>query len=198
MAGADSYSPRNRYRQQFPGNNLNLWGIILNAVIGRMEEAKDGFLKLTFSGTRSLVVANDTTDEAHFAVIDYTGAGGTLTIPSLEKTYIARNGGTDLLVLTTGAGRTLTVPVGMVVGVICDAVNVDLVSDPSARAYTDAKVLQAYAGTFPGGSIPGGFIRTDPTTGAAEWVLIQTSDVQGLPDALAKAKRFSVAAAAAL
>ena len=166
---------------------LNTWGDPhLNDAMRRITEMAQGAARVAVNGSDILDATVYVQNEARMAAVFATGSGGTLTIPSEDHNFIVSNHCGSGLTLTTGAGRTVVVPPGVTCAVLVDGAigHVDLITDPSARAYTDAKVLAAYQGVLPGGPIAGGFIWTDPADGAAHWRLIQLSDVQGLVDAM--------------
>jgi len=168
---ASTYSLRFRLNYQAPGDNLNIWGTTLNAgVFQLLEDAIAKRVNITASGPYSLVTANGATDEARCAFLDVTtGSGVTITAPSVEKTYIVRNGSTGPVVVTTGAGVTATFQVGEIGLAVGDGTNfrraqltdfggaqITSVADPTSaqmaatKAYVDATAFTANAGILPG------------------------------------------------
>src|SRR5689334_21329869 len=120
-----SYTPSLRLEQQFTGENVNTWGVLLNEVFGRTDTAIAGFLTLPLVGNHTLTTANGTPDEARYAIIKTTGTGPyTVTIPSVSKTYDWWNACSSTLTVTTGSGTTVEITSGEVVRIICDATNV--------------------------------------------------------------------------
>ena len=134
-----AYSARGRFVLQAPGEGLNLWGVILNqGVFALVDEARAKRLAFTLSGNKTLTTALGASDEARSAFLDVTsGSGGTVTIPSVEWFYVARNGASGSVTITTGAGEVATIEPGAVVLVVCDAANVRLMRDTAmaTRAY---------------------------------------------------------------
>jgi hypothetical protein len=122
----DTYTQRTRLALQETGSNLNTWGSRANtAVFSLTDEAVAGVASFTLSGTKTLTSNNGASDEARRAVLNVTGGtGGTITIPSVQKTYLVSNRSTGDVIITTGGGATATVPAGDGLAVFCDATNV--------------------------------------------------------------------------
>jgi hypothetical protein len=124
---ASTWSARFRLNYQAPGDNLNLWGNVLNAgVFQLIEDAIAGRVAFSLSGTKTLTTVNGATDEARKAFIDVTGgSGGTITIPALEKIYLVRNGAVGNVIISCGGGgATSTIIPTEIICVVCDGVNV--------------------------------------------------------------------------
>lgn len=159
---------RNRLQKQGTGDNTNTWGSVLNsAVIDLTDDAMDGFASYVLSGSKTLTSSNYAADESRMRVQNVTGGtGGTVTVPSVQKFYMVRNGSSGDVVVTTGAGTTATVKSGNVQSVICDGTNVYLglasdfgavvpkssgtpsgSSDLTNKAYVDTQVASAATGT---------------------------------------------------
>lgn len=177
---ASSYSLRFRLNYQAPGDNLNIWGLVLNTgVFQLLEDAIAKRLAFTLSGAKALTTAQGATDEARCAFLDVTGGtGGTITIPSVEKLYLVRNGASGDVVVTTGAGATATLTPGEVNWVVSDASNVRPLGPnaQSVKEYVDAVAWTYNAGNLPGqGGNAGKFLKTNGVNGA--WAQIQTSDI---------------------
>ena len=118
-----TYSTRLRFEQQAAGDNLNTWGPKINAAVLRLEEAIAGRTAIS-TYPITLSTANGTTDQAREMFLDCSGAGGTITIPAVEKLYFVRNNSAATITVTTGSGATATVLVGEVKAVLCDGTNV--------------------------------------------------------------------------
>lgn len=192
---ASTFSIRFRLNYQAPGDNLNLWGLILNTgVFQLLEDAMAKRVAFTLSGTKVLTTANGAEDEARCAFLDVTGGtGGTITIPSAEKLYLIRNGASGDVIVTTGAGLTATLTPGEINWVVSDASNVRPLGPnaQSVKEYVDGVAWTYNAGALPGqAGNAGKFIRTDGTT--ASWHQISSTDfadyetaIKGLQVALA-------------
>ncbi len=174
-----SYSVRARYTLQAPGENLNLWGVILNqGVFALVDDARAKRVAFALSGTKTLTTANGSADEARSAFLDITGGtGGTITIPSVEWSYDVRNASSGDVIITTGAGATATIAAGGSARVICDAANVRLQRD--AAMATVAYVQGIAFGSV--GDLPdvtgsaGRFVRSDGAL--ASWQFIVVADI---------------------
>lgn len=184
---ASTYSLRFRINYQAPGDNLNAWGLVLNTgVFQLLEDAIARRVAFALSGTKILSTANGATDEARCAFLDVTsGTGGTVTIPSVEKLYLVRNGGTGDVVVTTGAGLTATLTPGEVNLVVCDASNVRPLGPnaQSVKAYVDAVAWTYNAGNLPAqAGNAGKLLKTDGTT--ASWQTPLSTDIGDFEDAV--------------
>ncbi len=139
-----SYTSRLRLILQAAGEGLNVWGLLLNSgVFDLVDTSIAGVLSFSLSGSKTLTTANGSTDEARYAALNVTGGtGGTITIPSVTKTYVVRNASTGNVTITTGAGANATLSTGALGLVMCNASDVFLVQSfknvPTPVASTDA------------------------------------------------------------
>lgn len=141
-----SWSASLRFELQFTGENINLWGDKLNAVLAHADYAVAGWLAKALTGDYALTTANAGDDEARAAMIKFTGAGPfTVTIPPVSKAYDIWNACSGTLTITTGAGTTIVVDPGDIVRVICDGSNVKTpgYGGLSIKAFISASVLAA-------------------------------------------------------
>ena len=173
-----SWSPSLRFELQFTGENINLWGDKLNAVLAHADQAIAGWLTKPLTGDATLTTANAGDDEARAAMLKFTGTGSfTVTLPSVSKTYAVWNACTGVLSLTTGAGSAVAVDPGDIVTVICDGANVKT----PGYAGLSIKDYIAAAGLGATGELPaqlgnaGKFIKTDGTH--ATWVRPTVADL---------------------
>lgn len=191
-----SWSPSLRFELQFAGENINLWGDKLNAVLAHADYAVAGWLTKPLTGSVALTTANAADDEARAAMLKFTGAGPfTVTLPSVSKAYAVWNACTGAITLTTGAGTIVTLEPGDMSQVFCDGANlktpgfggsslkgyIDAVRAyaDTVRAYVDTTAWAANAGVLPGqGGAAGRFLKTDGTT--AGWGSPASSDLTDL------------------
>lgn len=123
-----NYTPRLRLEMQAAGENINTWGEPrLNNVIARLDYAIAGrtVLALGAAATYALVASNGD-DEARGAILDITSLTTpcVITVPSSAKQYLVRNQGSAPATFTTGAGPTVVVSSGSVVGLFCDGAGI--------------------------------------------------------------------------
>lgn len=212
-----SWSASLRFELQFTGENINLWGDKLNAVLQHADYAVAGWLTKPLTGNVALATANAGDDEARAAMIKFTGAGPfTVTLPSVSKAYDVWNACSAALTLTTGAGAAAVLLPGDRVRLMCDGAGVwrqqssdfggarlTSVGDPSGpqdaatKAYADALAFTANAGVLPGqAGNAGKLLRTDGTTAA--WQGVTSADLSDLNTYTNQRNAFAVAMAVAL
>lgn len=194
-----SWSSSLRFELQFTGENINLWGDKLNAVLGHADYAIAGWLNKPLTGNYTLTSANAADDEARAAMVRFTGTGPfTVTIPSVPKKYLVWNACAGVLTLTTGAGSTVSIDPGDRTVVFCDGANVSTISfgGLDLKSFISTSALAA-TGALPAaiGNTGRALMVRDPGTGPV-WTpsSIQTSDVQNLiPTINASALAFALA-----
>ena len=139
---ASTATTRLRLEKQATGENNNTWGGKINtAAFDLIDTAIAGRTTFTLSGTKTLSSTNYVADESRAAWLDITsGTGGTVTIPSVEKTYIVRNNTSGTVVFTTGSGTTASLPTGSIVPIVCDATNVYVAEGTLGDVNEDARL----------------------------------------------------------
>ena len=119
-----------RLELQATGENRSTWGTKANTVFSLIEDAISGVASIDMEdGDYSLTTEDGSTDEARNAVLVISGtntATRTLTIPTVEKTYIVIN----------SSGQTVTVSNGT------NTVDVD--DDECKIVVTDGKIGRAH------------------------------------------------------
>jgi hypothetical protein len=193
-----SWSPSLRFELQFTGENINLWGEKLNAVLSHADYAVAGWLTKPLTGNATLTSANAGDDEARAATIKFTGGAGpfTVTIPAVSKTYAVWNACSGPVTLTTGAGATLTVDPGDIVWALTDGGGV---KTPGYGGASIKDWVSAVAWSYNAGALPaqsgnaGKFVKTDGTN--ASWQPLSTAD---LTDYASAVKGLALAFAIAL
>jgi hypothetical protein len=184
--------------QQFTGENINLWGDKLNAVLAHADYAVAGWLVKPLTGNAALSTANAGDDEARAAMIKFTGGAGpfTVTIPAVSKAYLIWNACGGPVTLTTGAGATVTVDAGDIVWTATDG---SAVKTPGYSGSSIKDWVAGVAWSYNAGALPaqtgnaGKFVKTDGTT--ASWAALSTND---LSDYASAVKGLALAFAIAL
>lgn len=142
-----SYSSGGRFTLQATGENNNTWGVILNSgAFQLIDTAIFGRLGFALSGTKTLTTANGAVDEARNAILDVTGGtGGTVTIPSVSKQYMARVASSGSVIITTGGITNVSLQTGDIMPVWTDgsAVYELKLSGFNLRDFISASVLGA-------------------------------------------------------
>jgi len=176
-----TWSMRFRLNYQAPGENLNVWGTILNTqVFQLLEDAVAKRVAFSLSGSKTLSTANGADDEARCAFLDVTsGTGGTITIPPVEKIYLVRNSSSGAVTVTTGAGTTAVIAAGSIVTVVSDASNVRLVRDSemATRAYVEGIAFDSVGDLPAVAGNAGKYVYSDGVVAA--WRQIVVADIVG-------------------
>lgn len=192
-----SWSPSLRFELQFTGENINLWGDKLNAVLTRADTAIAGWLNKPLTGDVALSTANAGADEARNAMVRFTGAGPfTVTLPPVSKSYLVWNACTGAVTLTVGAGAAVIVDPGDIVHVLTDGAQVRTpgYGGASIKEFVSQTAWAYNAGALPAQAGNGGkFVKTDGA--GASWQPITTSDISDFPTAI---RGLQVALAVAL
>lgn len=112
------------------GENSGTWGDITNTNLDvALEEAMVGSADVVFaSGDITLTLTDtNTAQTARNIRLNLTGVSGgarTLTVPSIQKTYIINNGLADAVTVQNSTGSGVTVPAGKTLWVYNTATNV--------------------------------------------------------------------------
>lgn len=192
-----SYTASARYTLQATGENLSVWGVILNnGVFQLVDDNVNGIESFALSGAKMLTSVNGATDEARKAILNITGGtGGTITIPSVSKLYVVLNASAGDVILTTGGATNATVKAGEKCFVACDASAVKRVqgtdfgsarltnvgypsasTDAASKQYADDLAFTANAGILPAQTGNAGKLLG--TNGSvASWRTIAASDL---------------------
>lgn len=164
------------------GDNLNTWGVHLNAVVQLLTRAIAGRTAFELSGAKTLSATNYVENEARSLFLDVTGGtGGTLTVPGRSKAWLVRNGASGPVTITAGGPQSAVIAPGDLTLAICDGTNVAQLGSQglSAKAYVDQTAWTYNAGALPAqAGNAGRFITTDGATAA--WKQLQMDDVAGL------------------
>jgi hypothetical protein len=157
---ASTYSSRLRLEQPATGEQANTWGDTTNRNLGALlEQAIAGISSVTMGDADyTLTTANGSVDEARGAVL-YVRSSVALTasraviLPSVQKQYWignATSGGQSITFRTASGGAYATVPNGYWACIMCDSVNVQLLTAPTAStgAMNLGQPLTATVGTF--------------------------------------------------
>jgi hypothetical protein len=193
-----SWSTSLRFELQFTGENINLWGEKLNAVLQHVDYAVAGWLTKPLTGNTTLSTANAPDDEARAAMVKFTGGAGpfTVTVPAVSKSYLVWNACAGPVTVTTGAGATVTLDAGDIVWAVTDggAVKTPGYGGASIKDWVSSVAWSYNAGALPAQSGNAGkFVTTDGTT--ASWQGLSTTQ---LSDYATAVKGLALAFAVAL
>jgi hypothetical protein len=184
-----SYTSRSRFTLQATGENANTWGVILNnGVFSLVDFAMDGIVTISDGGATSLTTANGAADQARARVLNLAASTAQqITIPSVEKWYLARNPASVDKTVGPSGGTQATVRAGEVIPVLTDGANtyrftlkyVDTPTQPyhpASKQYVDDVAWANNEGILPGQSGNSGkFLTTNGTV--ASWAAPTVSQI---------------------
>ena len=152
---ASSWSNSGRFNLQGTGDNLNLWGAILNAQsIAMADEMIAGFLAIAITGDTTLTSLNGQSDQSRPAFLKLTGspaANFTVTAPNVSKLYRVWNVTGKVATFTSGGGTTVTIDSGDIIDIQCDGTNFNTpgVGGVGWKAYISSVVAGGPYGNVP-------------------------------------------------
>jgi hypothetical protein len=158
--------PLTRAELQATGENVNVWGVNLDAVIQRLAENSSQYTAVAVtSPSTALTALNYVADQARSAILKFTGtltANTTIVTPNVAKVYVALNAcsGAFTLSLQTGAiGTAVALRAGVPTLCFSDGTNwtkLDLTLDQILTAAANVSFggveLQSIATTSTGSS----------------------------------------------
>jgi hypothetical protein len=185
---ASTPTTRNGFEKIGPGEQNNGWGGPngLNRVLDLVDAAIDGMTTVSAAGATTLTSFQYVANTARPRFLNVTAVGpATITIPSVEKSYIVRAASANVTI-TTGGATTATILAGDIAWVVCDGAAVRKVqsndfggaqltnlADPTSaqsaatKAYADALAFAALDGDLPGQTgNAGNFLGTNGTVAA--------------------------------
>jgi hypothetical protein len=163
-----AYTPQFRFIQPSIGtaDTKNTWGTLLNTDMSLVEQAIAGVVTVSVNGLSSLTLtaSNGASDQSRPYAIIFTGtpsgspASCTVTIPSVIKFGLVQNQAIGTVVLTTGAGNTLSLlgPNNGYAPYACDGTNVFVPgagSQSSGVALYDGRTISSFTWTVPPGAV---------------------------------------------
>ena len=194
-----SATTRGRLEKQFTGENVSLWGELLNRVFDRIDEMVCGLVTVALTGNTSLTSTNYVEDQARYAMVKFTGTGPyVVTVPSVQKQYRIWNACSAAVTLTTGSGSTVTIDAGDVVDVLCDATNVKAIGfgGLSLKDYISSVVVGGGTALPSPVGHAGKWLTNNGTT--PSWGYPATTDLSDLATYRSTERAFAVAMAMAL
>lgn len=198
-----TYTARNRLTKQGQGEGVNIWGLVLNAVLDLIDFALDGVTTISASGATALTTANGSADQARSRILNVTAAAAAIiTIPSVEKFYLVRSVAASTI---TNGANSVSLSAGEVGFVVTDGASIwkqaltdmagqrlknlgapTAATDAATRKYVDDTAFTAAGGNLPGqAGNEGKFLQTDGTI--AGWGLPTVEQIDGLTAAIAAA-----------
>lgn len=182
------------FELQGAGENLNTWGVPkLNNDLTRINYAIAGYVSIALTGDYTLTTQRPTVSmtasnfTGRIAMLKFTGSlssNATITVPSTAMRFMVYNATNKSLIITTGAGTTVTVETGDRIPVDCDGSNCLTLSYGSytLKDYIAQAVLSAT------GSLPavtgnaGKFVYTDGAT--SYWKAAASTDLSDYQTAI--------------
>lgn len=174
-------SPSNslRLEEQFTGEGINVWGVLLNQVIAMLDGSIAGMTTVALTGNRTLTATNYVADESRNAILKLTGSVASIvTIPAVTKIYLVWNASSAIqTIASSGGGSTLAIDPSDIVVAFCDAVNVKTLSygGLSIKDYIIAAGASAGAVPSPLGNAGKALFTPDGTN--VLWKLLASTDI---------------------
>jgi hypothetical protein len=151
---------------QASGENSGTWGDRTNVNLQRIDNAISGYSATVLAATTTSLAFSTNSDTTTYTeengrskVIEFTGTPGgtvTLTVPNIDKDYIAKNQTNQSITFTAGAGAsTYTLESGYDAHIFVDG------SDEVRNAYNKLKVNTLFASNI---AVSGTTTFTLPTT----------------------------------
>lgn len=177
--------------KQAAGENTNTWGANkLNDMIQRVDYLVGGYTAVAITGDYSLTSSNSSTavadNTARQAQLKFTGtlaANATITVPPVGMHWSIWNATNKNLVISTGAGNTITIDAGDKTLVWCDgsACHTIFFGGLALKEYIAA--VTATAGAVPGvAGNAGKYLYTDGAS--AYWKQAATTDLSDYQTAI--------------
>lgn len=151
---AATYTASGRFILQGSGDNLNIWGAILNSqALALIDTMIAGVTSVTITGDTVLTSLNGAADQSRAAFLKLTGAPAanfTVTIPSVPKLYRVSNATGKIATFTAG-GATVQIDSGDTIDIQCDGTDVTTpgVGGVSWKAYISSVVAGGPYGNVP-------------------------------------------------
>lgn len=151
---ASTYSTRLRLELPNTGEKAGTWGQTMNLFMGTLlEHAIAGYATISLTGTptRTLTALNGSTDEARYAMLNFTGSPGaaaTVICPAVTKFYMVRNRTDQPLTFKTPSGNGPTLAANQLALCWVDGTNVGLATPPIDAVTGQITTLVAGAGSF--------------------------------------------------
>lgn len=106
-----TYSTRLGLEKQGTGENSGTWGTRLNSyTIDLIDEALAGIEVVAVSGSVTLTATTGASNQARNLGLKFTGTGGTVTAPSVEKLYVIYNATTGNVTFKGSATTGVVIP----------------------------------------------------------------------------------------
>lgn len=175
---ADAFTTRNRGRKPESGQHSNAWAALANEdlISDRMDEALDGVVSFSLTGSKTLTSVNGETDEARMRSINITGgSGGTIIIPAVQKWYNVHNGASGTATISNGS-NSVALSAEENTFIFTDGT---LIYSANSKSYVDAAILNAALST----SLPaqtgnsGKYLGTDGSI--ASWTAFTSGTIIG-------------------
>jgi hypothetical protein len=207
---ASSYTTRKRLNKQGTGDNVSTWGTVLNSgALDVLDFALDGWTTLAVSADHTLSTADGSTtsNEAGARMLKLTTASSTYTqtLPAREGWYLVWNASTAAQTIAcAGGGTSVSIGVGEIVFVACDATNVKRLTlttmttaldmgshkitsltdptsaqDAATKAYVDATAFSMASGALPAQTgNADSYLSTDGTTAGWRAFAASTAEIR--------------------
>lgn len=151
---ASTYTPNLRFNKQGVGDNVGLWGGVVNTQLDLIEDAIGSNVSVALvAGNNVLTPADGTVDNARYMSLTFSGAlaaAASVVAPDAEKMFVLRNNttGSQTITFKNSAGTGIVVPSDSIMTVYCDGTSVRQLTPAFVAGTPSFTTVSAQVGNF--------------------------------------------------
>lgn len=151
---ASTFTPNLRFNKQGVGDNVGLWGGVVNTQFDLLEDAIASNVSVALvAGNNTLTTADGTVDNARHFAITFSGAlaaAASVIAPDVQKMFVLQNNttGGQTITFKNSAGTGVVVPSGGIMTVYCDGTSVRQLTPTFSGGSPSFTTVSAAVGNF--------------------------------------------------